>query len=81
MADSAGLCEQACIFTKQYGVTEQGSHHWQNLNSSPAQLMLPRHSVLLLAETFEMRKRLLILCLLKQTENTEAIFKNYEPFI
>jgi hypothetical protein len=41
MVDSAGLCEQPCISAKQHGVTEQGSHHWQNLNSTPAQLMLP----------------------------------------
>ena len=47
----------------------------------PLNSCYPQHSVLLLAETFEVRKRFLILCLLKQTENTEAISKNYEPFI
>ena len=39
------------------------------------------HSVMLPAETFEMRKRLLTLSLAQLRQKTEAILKNYELFI
>ena len=43
--------------------------------------MIPRHTVMLPAETFEMRKRLLTLSLAKPRQNIEAILKSYKLII